>query len=457
MSTHLDRVLRVAGDVTARTGGVASLKKASVSHFVPDPRDPRHRDQKIDVSDLNHILSIDVERKRCVAEPGVTFRELVEATLAHGLAPRMVPELETITIGGAVAGCAVESMAHRWGGFHDNCVEYEVVTGTGDIVRCSREHDCELFEMMHGSYGTLGIITELTFELTLASPFVKMEYVAFSKWRDFHAAMRRATRDPEIDFVDAIVHAKDELVLCIGRFVGSAPETSSYRADEIYYLSTAKRREDHLTTLDYFFRYDTDCHWTASSLPFMRTRLGRRLLGRFMLGSTNLLEWSEALRPIFKLQNNPPVVTDLFIPDEAADAFYEWYEQAVAFYPLWIVPYRMERRYPWIRQDHAAAGMYLDFAIYGAPGELSKQLEELTLVAKGIKTLISRNHYDQTTFARIYDCERYARIKRRMDPNNLFRTVYEKMVRDQLGTRGYAALPSTAREAASPKLVAAKR
>ena len=48
-STHNERVLEVARAVAARASedqGFASLKKSSVSHFVPNPRDPRHRDRK---------------------------------------------------------------------------------------------------------------------------------------------------------------------------------------------------------------------------------------------------------------------------------------------------------------------------------------------------------------------------------------------------------------------------
>ena len=71
-----------------------------------------------------------------------------------GLLPKVVPELEGITLGGAVAGCSVESMSYRYGGFHDTCLEYEVVTGTGER-RVLGPGD-ELFHMIHGSYGTLG-------------------------------------------------------------------------------------------------------------------------------------------------------------------------------------------------------------------------------------------------------------------------------------------------------------
>ena len=60
----------------------------------------------------------------------MTFVDLVAATLRHGLVPIVVPELKTITIGGAVAGCSIESMSFRYGGFHDTCLEYEVITAT---------------------------------------------------------------------------------------------------------------------------------------------------------------------------------------------------------------------------------------------------------------------------------------------------------------------------------------
>jgi FAD/FMN-containing dehydrogenase len=437
MSTHMTRVLDVAAAVTARGDGrrgFASLKKRGVSHLVPNPRDPRHDDAKIDVSSLDNVLAIDVAARRCVAEPGVTFADLVKATLPLGLLPCMVPELETITLGGAVAGCAVESMAYRHGGFHDGCLEYEVVTGAGDVVRCSRRHDAELFEMMHGSYGTLGILTELTFELVPAKPFVKMEYVTLGSFRELRAATAEAMRADDVDFVDVVAHARDCFVLCLGRFADAADGASSYRGAEIFWRSTRERREDTLTTYDYLFRYDTDCHWTTRTLPGMTTRWGRRLFGGFFLGSTNLLAWTERLRPLFKLQKHPPVVTDLFVPETEVDAFYDWYEQAVGYYPLWIVPYRMRAPYPWLRPERVPCELYFDFAVYGLPNDrpdvvdYSALLERKTFEASGIKTLIGQNHYDERTFWAVYDRVRYERVKRRMDPKNLFRTVYEKMV-----------------------------
>ena len=44
----------------------------------------------------------------------------------------------------------------------------------------------------------------------------------------------------------------------------------------------------------------------------------------------------------------------------------------------------------------------------------------------GIKTLISRNHYDEATFWNIYSKPRYDAAKARLDPDGIFLGLYEK-------------------------------
>jgi FAD/FMN-containing dehydrogenase len=436
--THDQKVARVAADVRARARSApddfVSIGKAATSHFVPNPRDPRHRDKKIDIRDMNEILSIDAARRTCAAEAGVTFSALTRATLALGLAPKLVPELETITVGGAVSGCSVESMSFRHGGFHDSCLAYEIVTGTGEVLRCSRRENPEIFGMIHGSYGTLGILTKVEFELVPAKPFVRMGYRHFNEFAPFRAEMLARCKAGDVDFIDAIVHGRDHFVLCLGRFSDDAGPTSSYTFLDIYFESTRHKREDTLTTYDYFFRYDTDCHWLTKTLPGMTTWLGRLLAGKLLLGSTNILEWSRRLRPILKYRKRPPVVVDLFVPQRRFGDFFEWYEDEIDYYPLWIVPYRMPEPYPWIAPGHLARmndGLFIDCAIYGMRNDIPgvdyyRILEDHTFELDGIKTLISENHYDEERFWSIYHRAAYDRVKRRTDPRNLFRGLYEK-------------------------------
>jgi FAD/FMN-containing dehydrogenase len=433
---HEERVRRIAGEIRARSGDGAfvSLGKEAVSHMVPNPRDPRHADRKLDVRDLRDILAIDIANRTCTAEPGVTFVDLVRATLPLGLAPALVPELRTITVGGAVAGCSVESMSFRHGGFHDSCVEYEVVTGRGEVLRCSRQENADVFEMVHGSYGTLGVITRLKFRLVPAKRFVRVDYRTFTTFEAFRAALLARVQAQDCDFIDAIAHARDRFVLCLGHFVDAAPYTSDYTFLDRYYASTRERTEDYLETEPYFFRYDADCHWLTRTVPGLSSKLGRLLLGKLLLGSTNLLAWSERLRPILKHQRRRPVVVDLFIPRSRFEEFFRWYEEEVDFYPLWIVPYRVPRAYPWIAPAHAARmhdDLFIDCAIYGkrndTPGlDWSEVLERKTFELNGIKTLISDNFYDRETFWAIYDKERYDRVKAKTDPRNLFRNLYDK-------------------------------
>ena len=112
MSSHADRVARIAEQIRERSncGSHASIRKSTVSHVVPNPRDPKHEDRKIDIRDLSEVIELDVEGRRCVAEPGVPFCDLVKRTLALGLVPKLVPELETITLGGAIRGGHVLSL-----------------------------------------------------------------------------------------------------------------------------------------------------------------------------------------------------------------------------------------------------------------------------------------------------------------------------------------------------------
>ncbi len=56
--------------------------------------------------------------------------------------PLVVPQLKTITLGGAVAGLGIESSSFRNGLPHESVRELEVLTGDGRVVvaRHDNEH-----------------------------------------------------------------------------------------------------------------------------------------------------------------------------------------------------------------------------------------------------------------------------------------------------------------------------
>jgi len=290
--------------------------------------------------------------------------------------------------------------------------------------------------MVHGSYGTLAVLTKLKFKLIHARPFVRMENRVFSNFKDYWAFMLERCEAGEDDFIDGIVHGPDRCVACIGNMVDSAPYTNRYDWLKVYYRSTIEKREDYLALEHYFFRYDTDLHWLTRTIPFLEHWLPRLVLGKAVLGSTNVIHITRALRPLFAIgKKRPDLVLDVFIPHERFTEFFDWYEKTCNFWPLWIVPYRAPHIYPWLSDEHSQRmnGPFLiDCAIYGMGNnerdvDYSELLERKVTELGGIKTLITRNHYDRETFWSIYSKPRHDAAKERLDPGNVFGDFYEKM------------------------------
>jgi len=436
---HASKVARIATQLKERAASgqtrPVSLRKKAVSHQVPKANDLRRLDDKIDISDLNEVLHVDPERRICVAESGVTFVDLVTATLRHGLVPIVVPELKTITVGGAVAGCSIESMSFVHGGFHDTCLEYELVTGTGEVLTVTPDNDHALvFQMVHGAFGTLGILTKLTFKLVPAKPFVALRYETYATLADYQAAISRRFAARDVDFMDGIIHSPSCWVLCLGTFTDHAPYTSNYDWLKIYYESTRTRREDYLSTPAYFFRYDRG---VTNVRP--RSFLARLLVGKFM-ASSQWLRVAEKLHWLLP-KERPTVTLDVFVPFSKVPAFMEWYTRVFKFFPLWCVPYRRVRDYEWLDDGFyrdMKDELFLDLAIYGMRqpddgANYHRLMEEKLRELGGIKTLIAHNYYGEDEFWQIFNKRNYAAVKAITDPTNVFRDLYTKMCRAAMG------------------------
>jgi FAD/FMN-containing dehydrogenase len=435
---HAAKVRRIAEQLKAHDGSKpVSLRKKAPPHQVPKGGDLRRRDRKIDVSDLTRIIHIDPINQTCIAESGVMFCDLVEATLRFGLVPIVVPELKTITVGGAVSGCSIESMSYRYGGFHDTCVEYEVVTANGDILTCTPDNDNALvFQMIHGSFGTLGVLTKLTFKLVPAKAFVHVEYERHTTLDSYQRSIHAHYQTQDIDFMDGMIHSPDLYVLAVGRFVDEAPYTNAYDWTKIYYRSTRERTDDYLRTQDYFFRYD---HGVTNVHP--KSFMGRLLFGK-LLDSGTVLRAADKLNFMFKT-DRPTVTLDVFLPFSQAPAFLEWYQREVGHFPLWCVPYKRVHDYEWLDESFYANmqdELFLDLAIYGCEQpegkNIHRMIEEKLRELGGVKTLISHNYYSRDEFWSIWNKRNYDAVKAITDPRNVFRDLYTKTCRAAMGLPG---------------------
>ena len=124
LDAHLARS-RTLADELRRGVGRAGLAKKTSNLF--RDRAPGAR-RRLEVDAFREVISIDRESGSVEVEGMASYERLVDECLPHGVMPAVVPQLKTITIGGAVAGVGIESSSHRQGLVHETVRELEVLT-----------------------------------------------------------------------------------------------------------------------------------------------------------------------------------------------------------------------------------------------------------------------------------------------------------------------------------------
>src|ERR1700759_1574391 len=162
----------------------------------------------LDVSAFAHVLSVDPVTRTARVGAMTTYEDLCDATLPHQLMPLVVPQLKTITLGGAVTGLGIESTSLRSGMPHESVTEMEILTGDGRVVRATADNEhANLFRGFPNSYGTLGYALSLTIELEPVQPFVHLRHFPFSTAEACMQAISQIAaegsyRGHKADFVD---------------------------------------------------------------------------------------------------------------------------------------------------------------------------------------------------------------------------------------------------------------
>src|SRR4051812_31866689 len=150
----------------------------------------------------------------------VPYETLVDECLAHGVMPAVVPQLKTITLGGALAGVGIESSSHRYGLVHNTVAEIEVLLGDGRIVTCSRDNEhADLFYGFPNSYGTLGYALRVKAKVIPVGAFVRLTPLPFTEPGVFFRELEGHLKASAADFIDGTVFATDRMFITLGRFV----------------------------------------------------------------------------------------------------------------------------------------------------------------------------------------------------------------------------------------------
>jgi FAD/FMN-containing dehydrogenase len=425
------------------SAGEVRLKKATSNLFRDRVRPEATR---LSVGAFNQVLDIDTQSATIDVEAMTSFEALAAASFAQGMLPAVVPQLKSITIGGAIAGLGIEASSFRYGLVHETVQEMEVLLADGDVVVCTptNEHR-DLFFGLPNSFGTLGYTLRIKTRLVPAKRYVALTHRSFNEPARYFRALEDCCSRSDVDYVDGVVFAPDQHVLTTGRFTDEAPYTSDYTYMSIYYRSLREREEDYLSSLDFIWRWDTDWFW-CSRVLFAQNPIVRRLLGEKRLNSTfykKVSDWNnrhsyrQKLRAALGVYSEP-VIQDVDIPIANAPAFLDFFHREIGLLPIWICPFRAYNPahiYPFFPTDPKS--LYVNFGFWDAvtsptpheEGHFNRLIESKVTELHGLKSLYSDSYFTPEAFWRLYNKDAYDRLKARYDPHHRLADLYRKCVR----------------------------
>ena len=407
----------------------------------------------LDVSAFAHVIHVDTATKTAVVGGMTTYQDLCDATLPHGLMPLVVPQLKTITLGGAVTGLGIESTSLWHGLPHESVIEMQILTGDGSIVIATKDNShSDLYYGFPNSYGTLGYSLALTIELMPVKPYVHLRHFAFNDPKSCMDAIAEIAaagsyHGHKADFVDGTAFSNSELYLSVGAFSDKAPWLSDYTGQQVYYKSMQTSREDFLTIKDYIWRWDTDWFWCSRPFgvqnsklrPFWPRKYRRSDVYRKLVAFDQKHGLTAALYARRHQPQREMVIQDVEIPVERGHDFLEFFARSVRMNPVWLCPLRLRGDRPWTLYPMQPGEVYVNFGFWGAvplpPGKrdgyYNRMVEEEVSALDGHKSLYSTSFYSEEEFRSRYSGAEYDKLKAEYDGGGRLLGLYDKCVRNR--------------------------
>ncbi|MBV0911805.1 FAD-binding oxidoreductase [Anianabacter salinae] len=112
----------------------------------------------VDMRGMDHMLGFDPETGVLEAEAGVLLSEIIAAFLPRGWFLPVTPGTKFVTLGGAIAADVHGKNHHIDGSFGAFVDWIDVMGADGDVIRCRKSENGDLFRMTLGGMGLTGVI-----------------------------------------------------------------------------------------------------------------------------------------------------------------------------------------------------------------------------------------------------------------------------------------------------------
>ncbi len=119
----------------------------------------------VDFRRMNRILAWEPETGVITVEPGVTLEKLWEYVIEDGWWPPVATGTSKISLGGGAAMNVHGKNVWQKGTIGDHILWFDLMLPSGEILRCSRDEQRDIFFAAIGGMGLLGAFTAITLQM----------------------------------------------------------------------------------------------------------------------------------------------------------------------------------------------------------------------------------------------------------------------------------------------------
>jgi FAD/FMN-containing dehydrogenase len=364
------------------------------------------------VLDLSRLRSVQIDPKarRARVEPGATLADMDHEAQAFGLATPLGIN-STTGVAGLTLGGGFGWLSRRYGLTVDNLVGADVVTAGGELVRASADENADLFWALRGGGGNFGVVTSFEFELHPVGPEVLAGLIihpfdgARGLFESYRAMTEKASDDlcvwtvlrkaPPLPFLDSSVHGKEIVIwaLCYaGEIEKGLEEIAQFRKTGRPFADVVGPHPyaGWQRTFDPLLTPGARNYWKSNNFKALTPELCRILsdaAGRLPTDECEIF-----VGHLGGAVNRRPVDATAYPHRDA--------EYVVNVHTRWRAPSDDARCTAWARelfdatQSFATGGVYVNF---------------ISADERRVAAAYGANH------------ERLAELKKKFDPNNVFR------------------------------------